>query len=150
MIAVSLVGCATWAPSKESLKSAGSCKVWKDTAFGSRTAIDVAEERATYKHSCKIFGMWWCSETSAYFKHGPEIYTANSGLLTLETKVATFEKDKMTIDAPLVKAEPFEFKNGEAAYTVQALGQRQNMKVEYNESCSARQAAVGTALLISK
>lgn len=151
LVPFALSACASLAPSKESLKASPDCKVWKDGMLGSRTVVDVPEEKASYKHNCSIMGMWWCSFAYAEFREdGKTIFTSNSGMLKLPVDVATLENNKMTVNAPLVKTPPFELKNGEANYMVEALGQKQQSKNEYNSKCSVRQAALGTALLIGK
>jgi hypothetical protein len=154
-IALSILasGCATMFPNEKDLSGAESCKVWKDQVIGTKVIADVGpDEVARYTHSCTIMGMWWCSEHRAYFKdHTSEIMSANSGMIKLETKMGTFENNKFKTDLVVAKVDqPIEFKNGQANFTMEVLGHKQNVDVKYNGKCSVRQAALGTAVVMGK
>src|SRR5262245_26010922 len=108
VVTVALVltsGCATLVPSKESLQAEPTCKAWKDGVLGSKFIADVKNETADYEHSCGITG---CSHIFANYKGGNDIYTSNSGLLTLETKFGSYDGKMFKLDSSLVKSPPFE------------------------------------------
>ncbi len=141
--------CSTFSSSTEQLENAGTCKVWKDALLGLKNEADVVDEVASYKHSCRFWTLW-CSYTYAKFKDRGDIYTSNSGLITAEMRAATFDGKKYAVDSSIVKVEPFELANGKAHYTSTVLGATNDVTVHYNKSCSARQAALGVAVLFSK
>ena len=142
-----LGACASLAPSAESLESAPNCQAWKDSLMGMKNIVKVEGETADYEHSCGITG---CSHVYANYKDGNDIYTSNSGLLTLETKMAKFDGKKFFLDSSVVNTEPFEVSGGKANYTAIVLGKSQDSTIHYNKVCTARQAALGVAVLFSK
>lgn len=141
--------CASLVPTDEALENTGSCKVWKDGLLGSKYEADVKDELAEYKHSCSLV-FWWCSYVYAKYKDGGDIYTSNSGLITAEMKAANFDGRKYAVDSSLVSTPPFEIANGKAHYAKTVLGRSSDETVHYNKSCSARQAALGVAVLYAR
>ncbi|MBK7889326.1 MAG: hypothetical protein IPJ84_00290 [Bdellovibrionales bacterium] len=143
------VSCASLMPSENELSSAPTCKVWKDQAIKSlKNVVDVEGEEAVFKHSCSLTG---CSKIYAKFKDSKtDIYTSNSGLLTLEMRAAIFDGKRFTVDSSIVKADPIEIKDGKIDYAYEALGPKQTATVSYNKACSPKQAALGFAILFAK
>jgi hypothetical protein len=147
LLGLSICGCSHFMPSGESLEQAPTCKVWKDAALGTKTIANVEGETATFEHSCGITG---CSKVFAKYKDSNDIYTSNSGLLTLESKLGAYDGKQFSVDSSIVKVKPFELKDGRATYMSTVMGQTQDVTVHYNPACNQRQAALGVAVIFAR
>ncbi len=143
-----LSACASLVPSDEKLETEKSCRVWKEGMFGTKNIVQFNGPQAYYEHSCGVFG---CSKVLAYYKEDQNIYTANSGLVKLETKVGAIKNDEFIFaQGDMIKSTPLALKDKKISYELEALGRKTQHKISRNDSCDKKQVALGAALLISK
>lgn len=147
-IVLAYTGCASFMPSAEALEHDPICKAWKDSAFGLKNVATIKDELADYEHDCHW--LWGCSHVYAKYKEQGDIYTSNSGVLTLETKLGNYDGKLFSVDSSIVKTKPFPLGADRATYMTETFGATQDMTVHYNKACNQRQAALGVAVLFSK
>lgn len=147
---LSLSACTSFQPKPEELRQTNKCMVWKEGLLGQRFVAEVEGELAKQKQTCWILDMFACTYTDYTYKD-PKSSEIQSSLPPADKTIAKLEGNKLSVDMTGIKVEPFELKKGKADYKLKGpFGPEQVMSVEYNESCSTRQAALGLLTIIAR
>lgn len=144
-----LTACSSFQPKPEELKAASTCEVWKEGRFGERYVTEVQGEVAKQKMTCWIMNTFACTYTDYTFRGSSNEIL--SSLPPADKAIGKLDGDKLSIDMTGATVEPFQLKSGVAEYKLQGpVGPKQAMKVEFNDACSKRQAALGIMTLVGR
>lgn len=135
------------------LREQPSCSVWRDQGSFGPAHIAVNEGRATARTKCLLY-FWWCSSFEAHIDADGKIFA--KGSFGSERQIAILNGDDATYVSSFAdkfaKSSPvhLDMKTLEATRTVEVTlfkDMKRDQKLEFNSSCSRRDAAVGAISL---
>lgn len=153
-IILSLVSCAT--PGE--LKKAQTCKVWEDQPVIGPFFVDVTKKESYWEGNCRILGFFACSWVRSDYDNGI-IHQDSNGIFNSRIKIATLKQSKLAYEKRftdlVVKVSPMEIDLKQnkviAHYTLKTplKNIESKRKIEFNESCTAPEVALGIVTLIT-
>lgn len=136
-------GCASL-PQPEELKARPQCVIWKNGPLGTRYIAEPEGDFVKTKRACWIMDTFACTYNEYTFNKTNEIIYNGDAIATLSGR-------QIKVNMQGVKAAPFELGKTQASYDFQGvMGPMQHMTIEYNEPCTAKQAALGVMALIAR
>jgi hypothetical protein len=148
LFSVALGGCSSMSPKTEELRQANTCKVWKDGLLGTKHVAEVKDELARQKVKCWIMDTFGCTYTDYTFKENSS--EIRSSLPPADKTIAKLEGSRLSVSMRGITVDPFELGEDHADYQYKGIvGPKQTGKVEYNRSCTKRQAALGLLTIIA-
>lgn len=149
LTSITFFGCATLNPSKDELRKAPQCTVWKDGPLGTKHIAVVEGELAKQKMTCWVMNSFLCSYTNYTFRSGTNEIL--SDLPPKDKTIATVNGKKMTVDMKGITVQPFEIGENQITYSFKGpVGPVQTHNAEFNDKCSTRQVALGLLTIIAK
>ena len=146
IILLMLSACSTFLPKPEELKARPNCVVWKEGPLGARHIVEPEESLLAVPRSCFLLNMYMCKYTNYTYSGDKDVVIKIEG-----KEVASLNDRRMTVPSDVSKIEPFNLGKNSAEYAMQGpFGPKQNMKIEYNDQCSLKQAALGVVALLAK
>lgn len=141
--------------STEDLRKQNNCSIWKDQgSFGVRE-VPIVRDTVSLKTKC-LFLIWLCSSYEFRVGEDNKIYGKGPGLFNSESVMASLNGDQVTYEPSIferfAKSSPITLDlNTKKAYRTVEMkiiqGPKDTQELEFNNSCTQRQAAVGAVAL---